>query len=111
MPDDDSLDDQLAAAKRLLEYDHGRALTYGTHEEARAFYKAIRTIEDAQAHNWDTESVLCRERDELSQQFFDTSREAREEGVRAAQAWDKRERPNYATEDKSLFDVVADIFR
>lgn len=88
---DEKLREQVKVSKEFLESAHGRVLKYGTHKEAKAYYEAIKLVENALGCKWDIEKG--REiNDEMHQEFLKESRQARAEGHRAATLQNERNR-------------------
>lgn len=90
MPDE--LQEQLKATKLHLEIGHGRALKYGSPEEARAYYDAIRDLETAMQRGWDTEKALDLDPDSHLNELRKESQHARLEGPKAATMHDEKMR-------------------
>lgn len=82
--EDEALRAQLEVTKEFLEAGHGRALRYGTPKEARAYYDAIDLVECALEQNWDLERAKHHGKGDLAEDLIEESREAREEGHKAA---------------------------
>lgn len=79
--DNDELRDQVEFTKEFLEWSHGMALRNRNSDKAYAFNSAIGLVDDALEKNWDVASAVWDDRD---LEFIEESREAREEGIKAA---------------------------
>jgi len=89
--DTDGLRQQVEFSKEFLEWSHGMALRNKNPDKAEAFNTAVGLIDDSLEERWDPEKIED-PWDEWDQEFIDESREAREDGVRAATLHEERRR-------------------
>lgn len=78
---DDELREQLAVTREFLEYYHGTAVETSHPREAEAYYEAIKLLDDALDHEFAPERAP---KDDMWDHYVESSREAREEGWKAA---------------------------